>query len=156
VVNVNKPDQLPQGVNIKLGKHMKAVLLFLYEKKGHALRQKTIIRDVCDLYDHKKAKERKIDPFFYPLPISRCLRASMCRAFTLLEDHELIQRQRYKYSYEYKGRPLYQKWQDGEYVQVRTEPKPTKTWISKPWFGITEKGIEYVNNCVHMNSMEAV
>lgn len=149
--NANNSIDFGVGVNIKLGKHMKGILLHLYEKKEYEKRQVSIIREVCDLYDYERAKMLKIYPKSFDLPVSRSLRVSMSRAFSALEKHGLIYRQYYKYQYEYKGRPLYHTWEkNGDYVQVRSEIKPPKTWISKPWFGITEQGIEYVNNLDHL------
>ena len=147
-LNVNNSGQMTPDVNVKLGKHMRGVLLHLYNEKKYVQRQDTIIREVLRLYDFEKAKtswysNKAKAHIAFPLPISRSIRASMCRTFATLEKAELIQRQYNQYKYEYQGKPLYTDYSTGK--QIREPKKPTKVWRSKPWFGITEKGIEYVN-----------
>jgi len=142
--NVNNPHKLTTDINIKLGKHMKVILLHLHEQKGYMRRQASIIRDIYDLYDHDRMKERNLSKYSCELPITPSLRVASSRAFSRLEEHGLIYKYFYNYKYEYKGKPLYTNYSTGE--QIREPPKPTKIWTSKPWFGITEKGIGYVNN----------
>lgn len=150
--DVNTLDQLTQDVNIRLGKHIKIILLYLYKQKESLQRQNWIIKNAYKLYRLRQITSGPNEGKFmkvWPSTLPRKLRVSACRAFKTLETQGLIYRHHYKYKYEYKGRPLYTNYRTGE--QVRAEKKPTKTWNSKPWFGITELGIEFVNNSIQLN-----
>ena len=143
--NVNTPPQMISVVNVKLGRRMRAILVHLSKlESGYGNRQDHIIRTIEGLYGQKLSGDGTFT-YSYDMSISRSLRSSYCRAFRTLLQDGLIITEKNIYQYEYKGRPLYSRWDGKEYVQVRATPKPTKTWDSKPWFYITPEGLEYVN-----------
>lgn len=150
--NVNTSSKIRLVVNIKLGKHIKNILKFLIEDRKHQIEIRKLLHESYDQESYYEYRETQIINGIEELnqngKITRSVRCSYSRALRTLIKQGLIYSHKYKYKYEYKGKPLYTYWDSDkqDLVQKRTNPAPDKIWDSKPYFGITDAGIEYVNN----------
>ena len=147
---------------MRLGKQMRLILENMHKEKDSVRRESTIIRAIFNLPAPRSwDKESNITP---------TMRASVSRSLRILKENDLVFTHFFRYRYTFKRRygkhELWGKrfyligWYEGDIergeLKLLDEEKH-RDWMSKPWYGITDKGIALIdglnaNNLRHLAS----